>query len=132
MGLRLTPRRIVAGLIAFQVLDALVNVVPNEWMRKDLEHLRVPNEARFVFASVKAASAAGLLAGIRRPAVGKLTARALIAYFVLAVGAHIRIKDRPVRYLPAVSMLGWAVIAARSFAHDQTDPEEKQTPQRTR
>jgi hypothetical protein len=40
----------------------------------------------------------------------------LVVYFVLAIGAHARIKDRPARYVPAVAMLGWSALAARCFS----------------
>ncbi|HMC51628.1 MAG TPA: DoxX family protein, partial [Acidimicrobiales bacterium] len=67
------------------------------------------------FGAVKSASAAGLLVGLERPRLGRLTAKALVAYFTLAVGAHVRIKDRPLRYAPAVAMLSWSGLAVRCY-----------------
>lgn len=116
LGSRTTPKRVVVGLIGVQLFDALFNLVPSRWMDADLDHLRVPHGLKYVFGSVKAASAAGLLIGLRRPAFGRLTARALVTYFVLAVGAHVRIKDRPARYAPALGMLTWSAAANRYFA----------------
>jgi hypothetical protein len=31
------------------------------------------------------------------------------------VGAHGRVKDGPVRHVPALAMLAWSAIAARSY-----------------
>jgi hypothetical protein len=38
-----------------------------------------------------------------------------MAYFVLALGAHLRAGDRPIRYIPAASVLAWSALADRSF-----------------
>ena len=106
----------VLALVGVQVCDALFNVIPSRWIEADLEHLRVPQRSRYLFGSVKAASAVGLLEGLRRPALGRLTARLLVVYFAFAIGAHARIKDRPVRYAPAVAMLGWSILAVRCYS----------------
>ena len=116
LGKSITSKRVVGTLVGVQVGDALFNVVPNQWLEADLEHLRVPRWSRYLFGSVKMASAAGLLVGLRRPGLGRTTARLLVAYFVVALGAHKRIHDRPLRYAPALGMLGWAALASRSFA----------------
>jgi hypothetical protein len=84
-------------------------------MKDDLEHLGFPYELRAVFPIVKGASAAGLLAGLRWPSIGRATAASLIAYFVIALGFHARAKDGPVRAAPAVAMLAWSVAAFRSY-----------------
>jgi DoxX-like family len=111
---RSTP--LALGLVGFQVLDGLVNAVPNDWVKEDLEHLRLPARSGPVFGAIKGASAAGLLLGLRRPAVGQLTARALVVYFVCALGAHARVKDPPLRYGPAVAMLAWSALATRCYS----------------
>jgi hypothetical protein len=115
LGERITPERAVSALATVQACDAIFNVVPTRWMDADLDHLRVPRRSRYLFGTVKAASAAGLLLGLKRPGLGRLTARSLVAYFVLAIGAHLRIRDRPVRYVPAVAMLGWSALAVRCY-----------------
>jgi hypothetical protein len=105
----------VVALAVTQVGDGLFNLVRNDWIDEDLERLRLPNEARFLFGSIKLASAGGLLVGLRRPALGRLTARLLVAYFVLALLAHVRVGDRGWRYLPAAAMLVWSARATRAY-----------------
>jgi hypothetical protein len=102
-------------LVAVQVADAVFNALPTQWLRRDLEHLGFPYELRFVFPVVKSASAAGLLAGLRRPALGRVTAAALIAYFLVAMGFHARANDKPVQFVPAAGMLGWSIAALRAY-----------------
>jgi hypothetical protein len=108
-------RRLVVALAGVQVADAAFNLVPSRWIEADLEHLQLPQDLRFLFGTVKAASAAGLVVGLRFPTLGRFTARALIGYFVLALVAHVRIKDKPVRYAPALAMLGFSAMALRCF-----------------
>lgn len=54
---------------------------------------------------VKVASVGGLLSVKRRPRVARLTTAMLTVYFVLAVGAHIRVRDTVVNTLPATGFL---------------------------
>lgn len=108
--------RLITRLAAFQALDAVVNTVPSKWLDDDFARLRIPGSWRPIFPVVKGASSAGLLVGLRRRGVGRLTAACLVLYFILALGAHARVKDHPVRWAPAVFMLGWSIAALGSFA----------------
>ena len=47
----------------------------------------------------------GLLSASRIPALARLTTAMLTLYFTLAVGAHLRVRDRIVNALPAASFL---------------------------
>lgn len=109
------PRRLVLGLVGVQLADATFNAVPNQWVKDDLDHLGFPEDFRFIFPVVKSASALGLVAGLRWPRVGRLTAVALIAYFIAALGFHARVKDRPIQYAPALGMLAWSVMTLRGY-----------------
>jgi hypothetical protein len=111
----LAAKRRVLGLVAVQMADAVFNAVPNQWVRDDLDHLGFPQGLRLVFPVVKSASATGLLVGLRRPRLGRLTAAALVAYFVAAMGFHVRARDTLLRYLPAAGMLAWSVMALRAY-----------------
>ena len=113
--MRVRPERLLVGLIGVQVADAVVCAVPNGVVRQDLDRMRVPDEVRKAIPVIKAASAAGLLAGLWRPRLGRLTAAALVAYFVAALGAHARVRDPAWRYVAAVGMLGWAARAERAY-----------------
>jgi hypothetical protein len=102
------PRRLVLGLAVVQVADAAFNAIPNQWVKDDLDHLGFPERYRFLFPLVKGSSAVGLVAGLRWPRLGRVTATALIAYFIVAMGFHARAKDKGLKYLPAAGMLAWS------------------------
>lgn len=97
------------------MFGALVDGVPNDWAEAEFSHLRLPISFRVVLPAIKSASAAGLLLGLKWPALGHLTARALVAFFVGALGAHARVRDRPIRYAPALVALGWSALAVRCY-----------------
>jgi DoxX-like family len=111
-----SSKRIVFGLAGSLVLSALYDAVPNHWFDAEFADLRLPRWFRPLFVLAKTSAAVGLLAGLRSSRLGRLAARALVAYFVLAIGAHARVKDDPLRYVPAVSMLAWSAGAARAFS----------------
>jgi len=117
---RLATRQQVLGLVVVQSADAAFNAIPTQWLRDDLQHLGVPEDLRFVFPIVKSASALGLLGGLRWPRLGRVTAAALIVYFVGAMGFHARAKDGVVRYTPAAAMLSWSIAALRAFRVEAT------------
>lgn len=108
-------KRIVSGLAAVQVGDAVFNAIPTQWLKDDLDRLGVPQKLRFAFPIIKATSAVGLLLGVRRPALGRVTSSALTVYFLLALGAHARAKDSPIRYVPAAGMLFLSIEALRAY-----------------
>jgi hypothetical protein len=109
------PRRRLLALVAFQAGDAAFNVVARDWVRDDLDRLRVPSELARVLTAVKALSAAGLLTGLRSPRLGRITAVAITGYFVAAIGCHERVRDSGLRTAPAAAMLAWSVLAQRDF-----------------
>ena len=106
--MRSKPTRMVSSLAAVQLADAAFNAVPNQWIKDDLDHLGFPERLRVIFPIIKSGSALGLVAGLRWPRLGRLTAMALIAYFIAALGFHARAKDGPLRYAPAAAMLAWS------------------------
>jgi hypothetical protein len=108
-------RRLVTWLAAVQIGDAVFNAIPTQWLRDDLDHLGIPQDLRAAFPVIKGASAAGLLAGLKWPALGRLTERAMVAYFLLAMAFHARAKDEPLKFLPAIGMLGWSAAAWRAY-----------------
>jgi hypothetical protein len=70
---------------------------------------------RFVLPIVKSSSALGLVLGLWRPRLGRITAGALIAYFVAAIGFHRRAHDSVAKTAPATAMLVWSAAAWRAF-----------------
>lgn len=107
------------GLVVVQSADAAFNAIPSQWLCDDLAHLGVPWELRFVFPGIKSASAVGLLGGLRWRRLGRVTAAALIVYFLAAMGFHARAKDRLVRYTPAAAILAWSIAVLRTFRDER-------------
>jgi hypothetical protein len=99
------PPRTYAGLAAFQAVDAVACAIPIAPIEKSLDTLRVPQDIRWLLPAAKAASVIGLLSAGRVPALARLTTAMLTLYFTLAVGAHLRVRDRVVNALPAASLL---------------------------
>lgn len=94
-----------AALAAFQAGDALACAIPIPPIARALDQYGVPQNIRWVLPVAKAASVIGLLSVNRIPALARLTTAMLTLYFVLAVGAHVRVRDRIVNTLPAASFL---------------------------
>jgi DoxX-like family len=108
------PPKTYAGLAAFQAADAVACAIPIAPIAKALDTLRVPQDIRWLLPAAKAASVIGLLSAGRIPALARLTTAMLTLYFTLAVGAHLRVRDRPVNALPAASFLAtYALLTIR-------------------
>jgi len=101
----LTTPKTYKALAAFNAVDAVACGVQLAPIKKTLDNLGVPDNIRPVLPVVKAAAAVGLLSVTRFPALARLTTAMLTLYFVLAVGAHIRARDKVVNALPAASFL---------------------------
>ena len=129
------PRRVIVGLSGVLAADGAFNTVglydiarstwwgewAKRWTKEDLDHLEFPERLRFVFPIVKALSVMGLLGGFRWRRLGRLTGLALVVYFVLAVGSHVRVRDSAAKSSPAVVMLVWCYLAWRVFAQPSAD-----------
>jgi hypothetical protein len=114
----LTSPKTYAGLAAFQAVDAVACAIPIPPIVKSLDTLGVPQNIRWVLPSAKAASVIGLLAASRVPALARLTTAMLTLYFLLAVAAHLRVRDRIVNVIPAASFLAtYAVLTAKGPDH---------------
>jgi DoxX-like protein len=101
----LTSPKTYAALAAFQAGDAVACAIPVPPIARALDTLEVPQSIRWLLPASKAASVVGLLAAGRIPALARLTTAMLTLYFTLAVGAHLRVRDRIVNALPAASFL---------------------------
>ncbi|MHA7653235.1 DoxX family protein [Mycobacterium sp. ML4] len=105
-----TSPRTYAALAAFHAVDAVACAVQMPPIRKVLDTVEVPENVRPVLPVVKAAAAVGLASVNRFPALARLTTAMLTVYFALAVGAHIRVRDKVANAVPAVLFL--ALFAA--------------------
>ncbi|HZC09218.1 MAG TPA: DoxX family protein, partial [Mycobacterium sp.] len=99
----MTSPKTYAGLAAFQAVDAVACAIPLPVIAKILDNLGIPQNIRWLLPASKAASVVGLLSASRIPALARLTTAMLTLYFALAVGAHLRARDRIVNAVPAVS-----------------------------
>jgi hypothetical protein len=99
-----------AVLGVFHAGDAVGCALQAPPIVKILDDLGIPENIRPVFPVVKAAAAVGLLSVTRFPALARLTTAMLTLYFILAVGAHVRVRDKLVNVIPAASFL--AIFAA--------------------
>lgn len=109
----------MVGFAAFQIGDAIACAIPLDYIRRDLDSIGCPDSIRKALPTIKGASAAGLLLGLRWPRLGRLTAALLMAYFACAIGFHVRAKDPWWKKVPASSLLvtSW-VFATRAFRSD--------------
>jgi DoxX-like family len=64
-----------------------------------------------------AAAAAGLLAGFAVPGLGTAAACGLVAYFVIALSAHLRARDFQIAWPLAYLSLGTAALATALAYH---------------
>ena len=83
----------LAGLAAIQVLDAAFCVRPVPFVARCLEDVRLPRRWWRLLPPLKLAAAAGLVLGILLPPLALLTCGCLVAYFVVAIGMHLRARD---------------------------------------
>jgi hypothetical protein len=110
----MTSPKTYAGLAAFQAVDAVACAIPLPVIAKILDNLGIPQNIRWLLPASKAASVVGLLSASRIPALARLTTAMLTLYFALAVGAHLRARDRIVNAVPAVSFLAtYAVLTLK-------------------
>src|ERR1700722_4580697 len=106
----LGPPKTYAALAAFHAVDAVAAGVQVAPVKKVLDDVGVPEEIRPVFPVVKAAAAVGLASVTRFPGLARLTTAMLTLYFALAVGAHLRVRDKVVNAIPAASFLATYVV----------------------
>lgn len=105
----------VVGLAAVQVVDAVLCRRPAPFIARCLDDVHFARRWWPVLTPLKSAAAAGLVAGVWWPPLAAATAGCLVAYFVVAIGAHVRARDFGRNlFLNAAGMLG---ICAATFVH---------------
>lgn len=113
-----SARRRILALAMAQAGDAVACAIPVQIIKDDLQRLGVPDRVRPIIPVAKGLSAVGLAVGLRRPRLGALTTAALVVYFVLALGAHVRLRDEAWRYVPAIGMLAWVLHTWQAFRRE--------------
>ena len=104
MGVVNSPKTYV-GLAVFQAADAIACAAQVPPIKKSLDAVGCPDSVRRVLPPVKAAAAVGLLSVRWFPGLARLTTAMLTLYFALAVGAHLRARDKVANALPAAALL---------------------------
>ncbi|WP_028925223.1 DoxX family protein [Pseudonocardia acaciae] len=89
----ITPWWPLVALAVVQVGDAVMCAKPVAFIRQCLLDVHYPQRLWKLLPPLKVAAAAGLVAGIWFPPLAVLTCAALVAYFVIAVSAHVRVRD---------------------------------------
>jgi hypothetical protein len=103
------------ALAAFQFADAAFSWRPLWFVQRCLEDVRFPRSYWWVFTPVKAAAGAGLVVGLWVPYIGAVTAGALVLYFLLAVGSHLRVRDIGRNLLSATWLLFASAFVLTTF-----------------
>ena len=73
---------------------AILNFAGAESVKVVADRVRVSRRWMLPFGTLLACGAAGLLTGIAVPALGTAAAIGLVLYFICAVTAHVRVRDR--------------------------------------
>lgn len=114
-----TSQRTYVALAAFQAADAVACAAQVPPIKKSLDAVGCPDSVRRVLPPVKAAAAVGLLSVRWFPGLARLTTAMLTLYFALAVGAHVRARDKVVNAVPAAALLTtFAVMTATGPGED--------------
>jgi hypothetical protein len=75
---------------------ASLNFVGADSVKVVADRVRVSREWMVPFGTLLASGAVGLLAGFAVPALGMAAAIGLVLYFICAVTAHLRVRDRQI------------------------------------
>jgi hypothetical protein len=75
---------------------ATLNFVGAESVKVVADRVRVPRRWMVPLGALLASGAVGLLTGLAVPALGTTAAIALVLYFLCAVTAHLRVRDRQI------------------------------------
>ena len=121
MGVLTSPKT-YTGLAAFQAIDAPSLRGSGAAHQEKPRFGRLPGQRSASIASGQGAAAVGLLSVRWFPGLARLTTAMLTLYFMLAVGAHVRARDKAVNAIPAAALL--TTFAVMTFK----GPEPSQEP----
>jgi DoxX-like family len=107
-------RQLYGAMAAVQAVDAALCVKPVGFVGRCLDDVELPRQYWVVLPVVKGASAVGLASVGRAPTLARFTAVMLTLYFVLAVGAHVRVRDFGRNFGSAAALLAvYGVLAGK-------------------
>ena len=97
---------------------ACLNFVGADSVKAVADRLKVSRTWMIPFGTLLALGTAGLLLGFAVPVLGKAAAIGLTLYFVCALSAHIRARDRQVGGAISFLVLAVAALVANLAYHD--------------
>jgi len=97
---------------------ASLNFVGAESVKVVADRVRVSQKWMIPFGILLASGAVGLVVGFALPPLGTAAAIGLVVYFICAVSAHIRVRDRGVGGAVSFLVLVTAALIADLAYHD--------------
>ena len=97
-------------LVALLVLTAFRKLGHRPEVVATYTRVGVPEERLNLLAALLLAGAAGLVAGLFVTPLGIAAAAALVVYFALAIGAHLRARDTANAFMPVLYLLLAAAV----------------------
>jgi hypothetical protein len=97
---------------------AVLDFVGAESVKVVADRVRVPRGWMLPLGTLLAAGAVGLLAGFVVPALGTAAAIGLVLYFVCAVIAHLRVRDRQIGGAVFFLLLATLALTANVAYHN--------------
>ncbi|GGR69535.1 putative membrane protein YphA (DoxX/SURF4 family) [Nocardioides luteus] len=102
---------------------AVLNLTGHRMPVTEAQRLSVPLEwLRFPIGTSYVLGFLGLLVGLTVPAIGIVAASGLVAFFVLAIGAHVRVGDRSLgRPIGGLTLASATLVVTGTYAAGQDD-----------
>lgn len=79
---------------AFNGMTGVTNLTGHDYAKRQADMLRLPRWWTLPLGTLLTAGAVGLLCGFAVPALGTVACVGLVLYFLGALGAHLRVRDR--------------------------------------
>ena len=98
---------------------ASLNFVGAESVKVVADRVRVSRRWMVPLGALLASAAVGLLAGLVAPALGTAAAIGLVLYFICAVTAHLRVRDRQIGGAVFFLLLAMAALTTSVGDHNR-------------
>ncbi|MFD6296793.1 DoxX family protein [Streptomyces sp. NPDC060235] len=113
-GLMFLAYAVVGSLLALVLAaSAFLTFTKNPKITENMSRVGVPDSWLPRLAALKAAGAIGLLIGMAVPVVGAAAAVGIVLYFIGAVIAHIRAKDKEMAPAIVLALIAVAALILR-------------------